>query len=307
MSDPVTRWYSCAILGGAWIPDEILAEPTNFAGGVKLERIPKWVQDEKALEYESWLTRKSVSEARGVLAVEYDADSLGAPDPEWRGSQPRAIQAAAAEKIALAQLALWIACPFGWATGHIVHFSRIGDASSVRQSGSLERAFVQPEHVDASPTAQKLAVASRVHREMLSLRRDGNVWIALRMLILAATERLWDVRFILLWVVLEGLYGPADGREISYRLAQRIAFFLGQDRVEARTLYALARDCYTTRSKAVHGARLSGLSEEKSAELITASEAFARSTFLRILLDAELAASFDGKARETFLDQLVFG
>jgi len=122
----------------------------------------------------------------------------------------------------------------------------------------------------------------------------------------ALTKEEWTVRYLLIWIVLEALYGPTDPRETNYRLAQRLAFFLSGSRIGAQQLFEAAKTSYTWRSRIVHGMRLHSLSPEKSGEVMYEAEGFARKSFLKILASSGLINSFTGKDREKFLDDLIY-
>lgn len=49
------------------------------------------------------------------------------------------------------------------------------------------------------------------------------------------------------------MFGAEDGREITYRLSQRIAFFLASNQAEARQLFKEVKKAYSFRSKVAHG------------------------------------------------------
>jgi hypothetical protein len=116
-----------------------------------------------------------------------------------------------------------------------------------------------------------------------------------------------EARFLLSWVAIEALYGPSNPMEISYRLSQRVAFFLVPKRTnETRNLYESTRAGYSWRSKVVHGLRLSNLTEEESIKISHDAETLLRNTFLRILGDPEMIDRFDGDSRDEYLDSLVF-
>ena len=111
------------------------------------------------------------------------------------------------------------------------------------------------------------------------------------------------IRFALFWIAVEALFGPEDGREITFRLSQRLAFFLSNERSEARSLFALAKKGYAFRSKIVHGRwKEDPDSETRMAE----AEDLVCSSLVRILQDQTLTERFAGRTRESFLDDLVF-
>ena len=115
--------------------------------------------------------------------------------------------------------------------------------------------------------------------------------------------RIWAIRYSLFWIALEALFGPEDAREITYRLSQRVAFFLGHDRADVKGLFSLTKKGYAYRSKIVHGRwKEDAGSESQMAE----AEDLVRRSLVRVLEDQELIKTFSGKTRESFLDDLVF-
>jgi hypothetical protein len=119
------------------------------------------------------------------------------------------------------------------------------------------------------------------------------------------TETIWPVRFLLHWLALESLFGPEDAKETTYRLSQRIGFYLGKDRAEVRRIFLMARDLYTWRSKIAHGLRIHKLSSEKSLQLMSNLEDLIRRSLTKVL-GMDHISRFDAKSREAFLDGLVF-
>ena len=63
---------------------------------------------------------------------------------------------------------------------------------------------------------------------------------------------------------------------------------------------------YSWRSKAVHGARLAKLPEDKSAQVLYDVEELSRKSMSKILLNDKLIKKFDGKKRDEFLDDRLF-
>jgi hypothetical protein len=113
-----------------------------------------------------------------------------------------------------------------------------------------------------------------------------------------------SIRCTLFWVALEALFGPEDGREITYRLSQRLGFFLGRDRSEARDLFVTAKRGYAFRSRIVHG---NWKKDREGEDRMFEAERFVRQSLLHILQDAELIKKFSSHAREHYLEDLVFG
>ena len=82
----------------------------------------------------------------------------------------------------------------------------------------------------------------------------NSVWTAMRALWAALTTTEADIRYSLLWIVLEALFGDeGNSGEITHKLAERIALFLTNTADEARELYHKTKKSYQKRSIIVHG------------------------------------------------------
>src|SRR5262249_28288118 len=106
-----------------------------------------------------------------------------------------------------------------------------------------------------------------------------------------------------LWTALEALFGTSF--EIKFRISQRLAFFIGEDKADIRTVFADAKRAYDFRSKVAHGA---WKRDKDSTALTATSEAFLRRALIRVLMDDGIAKYFLGKDehRESFLDDQTF-
>lgn len=112
------------------------------------------------------------------------------------------------------------------------------------------------------------------------------------------------VRFLLLWIALEALFGTSS--EISYRIAQRVAFFNTESRAEAKKVFDKARKGYNWWSKIVHGLKLRNLNREESEEVLYDTETMIRTSLQKALLGEGVSDNFADKNREAYLDSLVF-
>ena len=83
----------------------------EFGGGLRLAALPAWVPGQQMLNELSRRDRKAVEEATHALALTYPAESLGSPDPDWRGPEPKSIQEAKYEIGLMANFALWLTKP----------------------------------------------------------------------------------------------------------------------------------------------------------------------------------------------------
>lgn len=278
----------------------------DMGHGVTFEKIPEWVKVDEALNYLSWNDKDAIEKSNYAFAIRYDAEALGSPDPNWKGSQGRSIQASVDERLMLVALALWLVAPSSLVGHQILHFGRENDPKSRRQFASLNQILVAANQIDNIPTTDEFQSAVAIFDILLNLSRDKGLWISVRTLIAAATERNWEVRYALLWIVLEALCGPEDGREITYRISQRIALFLGKSAKECKAIFNSMKKAYVWRSKIVHGMRLTKLTEPQSIELMNLVDKNVRGVIVKILMDPELVSVFESKRREEYLDSLLF-
>jgi len=156
-------------------------------------------------------------------------------------------------------------------------------------------------------TVSDFAKARTFFRVLSSPDMRGSVRTAAQLAVRAVTEPGWTLRFLLLWVAVECLFGPEDARgELSFQLSQRVALYVESDPKKARDLCARVKASYTWRSKIVHGLRLSKLKEENSYMLLVELEEIVRRSLVKVLDNDSMAKTFDGKRRDEFLDGLAF-
>jgi hypothetical protein len=202
-------------------------------------------------------------------------------------------------------IAVWLSRPAVMPVDVLLHFECPGDPTSIRESTSLPGVRVHERDRDNYLMMEDLARAKKIHEALLALHRPQSAaWRGLRYLALALREQGWEIRFVLMWIAMEALFG-AD-REITYRLSQRVGFFLGTTRSEAQTIASAVRHSYGWRSKAVHGSPLKKLLSDKSLELAYELEDFLRKSYQLILEEPGLAEKFHDDSREAFLDDLPY-
>src|SRR5258705_12898070 len=102
MSFTVVPLHNLKLAPGTRIP---------FANGLVLQDLPAWVREEKFLDYLSCHGRQSVLGDDHALVAEYDAASIGEPDPSGKGDPPKSIQETKAHWAMLASLAIWLRQP----------------------------------------------------------------------------------------------------------------------------------------------------------------------------------------------------
>jgi hypothetical protein len=154
---------------------------------------------------------------------------------------------------------------------------------------------VKPEDLD--PTKGLFAA-------LMNVPRETALWATLRALIAAMEMNVEEIRYLLLWVALEALFGTSY--EITYRISQRIALFIGKDNSDAKAVFGDdAKKAYGFRSKVAHGA---WRKNKDSTALTATSEALIRRALNRILMETAVTPNFLGSndQRESFLDEQIF-
>ena len=275
----------------------------EFADGLLLMAIPPWVSNQRLLSSLSAHGREGVQHARYAFGVSYEAAGLGDPDPAWVGADPKSIQESKYELCVLGNLALWLSRPSPVCFTVVIHASQF-DTEPVAQQVIQCSPLLCHRHDDASRVdATDAARATSLHLSLVEGGRESAVWTAARATWAALQMASEPIRYSLFWIALEALFGPEDAREITYRLSQRVAFLMASNRAEARTLFETVKKGYGFRSKIVHGRwKEAADSETRMAEI----ENLVRRALVRVLEDEQLRNTFSGKAREVFLDELVF-
>ena len=118
-----------------------------------------------------------------------------------------------------------------------------------------------------------------------------------------------DLALVGFTTCLEGLF-LNGGQEISFRLALRLAHFLGESHEDRREKYEQCREVYRVRSKIVHGAPVLKRPEAAAIYLVEyivpLAENLARSA-LRKIFELRLETFFNsGKKVEALFEELLF-
>ena len=111
----MSRWITVAPVNRDWRgPAFDVSGPIDIGWGAHLIALPEWLKQETITRYMSWVEREQyLALAKFAFSIDYEADSLGDPDP-LRNTEPMSKQHTAAEKLRRANLALWLARP-SWA------------------------------------------------------------------------------------------------------------------------------------------------------------------------------------------------
>ncbi|MFH1201893.1 MAG: hypothetical protein V1674_03265 [Candidatus Omnitrophota bacterium] len=302
----MAKWYTIALVDSTYNSREVrLTKPINLGNNVNFTIIPNWLNKLVGSKHLSFHQRQVIEDAQYMLVSECEANSLGDPDPECKRDKPRSKQEIALEKIQISNLALWLIKPSWIAFELVLHVEERNNEKVLRQAFTTQ--ILQP-HEEDKDNYLNLTDFEQAHKFNLvlnSLQRDNSLWMAIRTLWTALITMPWEVRFLLLWVVLEALFGTDT--EIIYRISQRISFFVCSKKEDKPDLYKKAKESYSWRSKIVHGMKLYKLKQKESSAVLHNTEVFARKALLKILEDKELTNVFiNNKKRDDYLDNLIF-
>ena len=217
----------------------------------------------------------------------------------------RSMLSVALHTISLANLALWISKPNGLSFGAVIT-CKDDEVIEISNYSRMRRFKPHIDYFDQSVNHEDFVTACTVYQQLLVIDTDGSTWRAVYSLWTALRETDWATRFMQVWMGLEALFGPADGRELSFRISQRIALFLKNDMPAARKLFANVKESYQWRSKVVHGLHIAKLKPEDSRRLSLFAERLMWRVLLKELSDSHIMSIFESADRESFLDNLVF-
>ena len=223
----------------------------NFSGGLRLTALPSWVAGQQMLGGLSLHDRQAVEEATPALVLTYAAEALGSPDPGWKGPTPKSIQESKYEVGLMANFSLWLAKASPACFAIVLHARHHGNEPIIQRIERCSELLCHPNDIEATIEDAELPRAAALHKGLLEVTRDTSVWTAFRAAWAGLQMNIESVRCLQFWVALEALFGPEDGREITYRLSQRVGFFLAANREEARQLFETAKAGYGFRSKVV--------------------------------------------------------
>lgn len=99
-----------------------------------------------------------------------------------------------------------------------------------------------------------------------------------------------------------------DSNEITHKVSERVAQYIGSDKMDKLEIFKTVKECYDLRSKFFHGSPLSKKhnTKEKQKELAKKIDSICRKVFLKAIThDSEVFKSDDKKLSD-FFDSLIF-
>lgn len=269
-------------------------ESFDLGQGVSIASIPEWVREQGTLKKLTDRTaRRVLSEPQFALILEVDSDTYDTGP--WLN------------RLGTANEALWLAQPSNIGFDAIVYASYTGGVWRESEFVHTRQLVAHRRDFPKKHTVDTLIEAKEIFATLLRLQggERGPVVVALQTLWLALVEEWYEIRYLLLWIVLESLFGPEDGKRMTYKLSKRIARFLAPSPEDADGLSIRAKQLYGLRSTVVHGMRLNVMSPgEREAFLggMHESEMFARKSVIRLHKDASLVAALNSANRERYLE-----
>jgi len=289
----------------------------RLAPDTSLTPIPDWLRkDELTLKRLSQPDQDDLAECTHCLLCECEineaAELLASRVDERRSKKgdERSLEAINSDLVYLANLALWLQRLPCVGFNLVFHAREGPGAFDITEARRHDRFLYHPndEIHRRRITRDDLESVKRLYVALSKIQRHSAPWAALRAITSALPMQRNEIRHLLLWIALEALFGVADG-EIKYRLSQRLAFFVANDRNEASELFAKAKQGYDARCKIAHGTwGPKTMNTDEAGELTGITEEFIRRAFIRLLQDDETTKHFSGseKNRCAYLDHLPF-
>lgn len=274
------------------LAEKLETAPVDLGAGVELRTLPDWIRQSDALKTLNKFHRHWVKASTHCLTA------VAGP----RGD--READMFVLRRLLDANLALWMARPCGWGFHIVLFFEQKGSGWSEGEAYSNPILTPHPEYEHDQLGIDHVVRANELNLAFNDTESKATVGIAKSFLANALHEPHFLIRYPLLWVGLEALFG-AD-IEIAYRISLRIGLFLSNGSEEAKRLYHQAREGYRWRSRIVHGNSLE-LTEDHSLKILLESEQLLRLALLRIFSSEDLISRFNSRGgRQDYLDELVF-
>ncbi|MGD0436938.1 MAG: hypothetical protein ABSB86_10765 [Bryobacteraceae bacterium] len=229
-------------------------------GKFTIQEVPAWLLKDSILKNLNSHDRAGVQKAKLALVSEYEADSYGFHDPEWRGTQPKSIQNLRWQSALLANMSIWMVMPSPVCLTVGFHALDSLGGQKLKQPaiiGPIEREttlYCHERDFPNTPTIQNLNIAAKLFERLSTVSRKNSVWPALRAFWAALSSYPADLRYPLFWQGLESLFGSDDEiYGVSKRLRDRVSYFLADNAKVQQDLHDRVQRCYGKRSEIVHG------------------------------------------------------
>jgi len=305
--DPMTKWSTIAPINPFYRDAESqFNSDVDMGYDVRICKTPEWADQPSVTDHLTFNQKTDLTDGEYAFISDYEAEALGSPDPTWKGKKARGIQDVRLERIRLCNLAIWIAKPTSLNFNFYIHTQNSGGEWIMRQTGPVPAIAPRDEEEHDSLNSNDIQVARDLFGAIIKIPRQGTLWITIKTLLNAlGSTTWWEVRYFLLWICLEALFGSDS--EISHQLSERIALFLNRTSGEKKQAYKDAKVAYKWRSKIVHGRQFDSLAPETASTIMRNTENFLRPALQKILLENDLIHKFSNEnLRNEYLRDLIF-
>lgn len=277
----------------------------QFDNNFILGPMPEWFINDK------WKTNLNANEKDRLkrsqigFQIKYKASSLGDPDPSFKGEEKRSLQDKAEELVGFALLSIWITKPSLLCCRLYTHWEHTNGTWIWREINRNRGFLIHPKDVKQNITEEDLVKAKNLYSGIIKCPRKNNLWTAIRTVFCALSSYPWSTQYLLFWIAIEALFG--DSSEITYRISQRLALFMENDKQIAYELFKKIKNSYTHRSSIAHGSSVPGKTREERERIGFDLQEILCKSLIMILEDQEKIRIFSSKDRKEFLDKLCFG
>jgi len=275
-----------------------------------LQDVPEWLKQDKSILNDIGRTDRHLTlAAKHALVSEYDADSLGFPDPDWKGPKPRSIQKQRFQTAFLANMAIWLVQPsevsftVGFHALTRLDGGRTVDPPFIIPTEREGPYYCHPKDAQNPVLPRHVIKAAKLCELLEAVPRKNAVWAALRAISAALLSYFPDYRYPLFWQGLESLFtSETKTWKVTERLCARISYFLADNAQDQQHLFDMVDACYETRSRIIHGRWDEGPEiENRMAE----TESIVRTVVRHILEKPGMLDTFVSLKRDDFLETWV--
>jgi hypothetical protein len=297
------RCIAIGLIKPHWHSIPIDGQARSVTALVTYEPVPEWFASIASDDF----GREEIGEhadAVGAycLATRYEFSTSIQTQSDPEKPSPHGIARAALET---ASMMLWLARRSSFGFNKIVVAEEDIEGWTWREVSSYDEKLSLPSYQSTDIEPEDFAVSTKYATAFERAKIDGTIRVASHSLGMALRQSNWPLRYLALWLVLEGLFGPSDARETTFRLCQRIALFLAPRGQRAIDLFKTVNESYKWRSKVVHGMRLRKLQPKQSLELIEELEAIVHRSLQKVIGDERLLDIFDSDEKDEYLDKLA--
>ena len=311
------KWCTIAPINSHYYDaNHCLDTPKDLGEGVILSKSPVWFKEFARCEQLCIDEQGEIDFSNYTIRIEYEATNRNEADPKWKGRKERGELEQkekgemADARLMYANLALWLAKPSRIGFCFLFDFKFENNKWNLIGRGRTSGRLVPNKNYKKNSLREaELETAAMLfsHLHVLLNYSDGTLKRCASSLFWALIHEDWDKRYLLLWIALESLFAPRDHKSISYRLAQNLACFLGDNKADIDGLTEKAEEYYNWRCSIVHGRSLSKLiklSPDKQLYIQYETEEWLRKSLIRILSCDKRIWIFDSDHRDTYLKSL---